>query len=67
MQVIDTVTNKTVQYEPGRAVETDFVQDCVDRILAKGVGFMRTEAHVEQDIRDGIAEAIFALKSKVKP
>lgn len=67
MQIIDTATQGVVEWEPGRAVETDFIKDCVDRILAKGVGLLRSQSHVEEDIKAGIEEAIFALKLKVKP
>lgn len=88
MQIVDSVTNYVVEFEPGRSVETDFVTACVNRILlkekelastygarlsgkfvddciakivARGVGVLRTSKHVTQDIRDGINEAIFSL------
>lgn len=67
MQIIHAESNTVVEFEPGREIECDFIVDCVERIIAKGVGVFRTSAHVEQDVKDGIQEAIFALKSKVRP
>lgn len=67
MQIVDTKTSEVVEFEPGLKVELDFVTDCVTRIVTKGVGLFKTQAHVETDVRKGIEEAIFALKSKVKP
>ena len=34
------------------------VDHCVDTIVARGVGFWRTEAHVAADIRAGLHEAL---------
>lgn len=67
MQIVDTRTGQVVEFEPGLSVEVNFIDDCVNRILAKGVGFWRTEKHVSQDIRDGIEQAIQFLKVKVRP
>lgn len=36
MQIIDALTEECVQFAPGHPIEMDFVQECVDRILAKG-------------------------------
>ena len=67
MQIVDKRSGEVVQFEPGLSVEINFIDDCVTRILAKGVGVFRTQAHVAQDVRLGIEEAIHALKRKVKP
>ena len=67
MQIVDTRNGKVVEFEPGLSVEVNFVDDCVTRVIAKGVGFGRTQAHVAQDVRDAIEESIHALKIKVKP
>lgn len=69
-----------VRLPGGGELELDLVKACadesvtraVDAIRARGVGFGRTEAHVLQvvqdemprAIRDGMAEAIRALKRK---
>jgi hypothetical protein len=50
----------------GGQLEIDLIETCVKHILAKGVGVFRTETHVEQDIRDGIREAIMALKDQTR-
>lgn len=67
MQIVDTRSGKVVEFEPGLSVEVNFIDDCVTRVIAKGVGFGRTQAHVEKDIRAAIEEVIHALKVKVKP
>jgi hypothetical protein len=67
MQIVDRQTEEVVSFEPGQRVETNFVDDCVNRTMAKGVGVGRSSAHVERDMRDGIEEAIHDLKSKVRP
>lgn len=67
MQIVDKRSGNVVEFEPGLSVEINFIDDCVNRILAKGVGVFRTQDHVSQDIRDGITEAIQELKIKVKP
>lgn len=67
MQIVDKRTGSVVEFEPGLTVEMDFITDVVQRVLDKGVGVFRTEAHVAADIRSGIEEAIYALKVKVKP
>lgn len=50
------------QYRAGGRAEIEFIQTCADAIVRRGVGILRTEAHVAQDISDGITEAIRALK-----
>lgn len=67
MQIVDRQTEQVVSFEPGQRVEKDFVDDCVSRTIAKGVGVGRSAAHVEQDMRQGIEEAIHDLKSRVRP
>jgi hypothetical protein len=67
MQVLDRKTGEVVQFEPGLSVEREFVDDCVAKIVSLGVGFFRTSAHVEQDVRDGIEQVIHELKAKVRP
>lgn len=53
---------RVVRTRCGGTHERDLTDLFVKTILAKGVGFWHTQAHVEQDIRDGIAEAIASLK-----
>lgn len=67
MQVVDRQTGEIVQFEPGQVVETDFVTDCVAQVVRLGVGLGRTSDHVAADVRQGIEEAILALKLKVRP
>lgn len=68
LQIIDTITGNVVAggIEPGRREELDFISDIVQRTLAKGVGFFRTENHVAEDLYDAIEEAILELKKTVR-
>lgn len=50
------------QYRAGGQAELDLIDACTAAIVARGVGLIRTERHVAQDIRDGIAEVIARLK-----
>lgn len=49
-------------FDGGGAFERDLIVACRDEIVKRGVGVGRTEAHVAQDIEDGIREAIMSLK-----
>ena len=75
MQIMDRKTNTAVQWEPGRTVECDFVEECARQIashdealtdqivrtaIRRGIGFWRTEAHVEDDLRIAIAQTLTA-------
>lgn len=54
------------RFPGGGELEREFVNACVTAILAKGVGLMRTEAHVAEDIRTGITDTILALKADTR-
>ena len=56
-----------VLLHPGRTGERYFVDDVVKRVLAKGVGIFRTEAHVREDLEAALEEALHDLKSDVVP
>ena len=53
-----------VTLRAGGALEANLTELFVRHILALGVGFGRTEAHVEADIRQGIKDAIMSLKAQ---
>lgn len=55
-----------VRFPAGGDLELNLIDVAVKHILAKGVGVFRGEAHVEQDIRDGLSEAIFSLKEQTR-
>jgi hypothetical protein len=46
----------------GGRLEIDLIESCVLAIVARGVGFGRSEAHVADDIRTGMREALMGLK-----
>ena len=66
MQIVDRTTGDTVQFEPGLSVEVNFIDDCVTKIVSKGVGFTKTSSQVEAAIRDGIEQSILDLKKKIR-
>ena len=66
MQIVEKKNNEVVQFEPGLSVEVNFVDDIVTRTISKGVGLGRTSAHVAQDVREAVEEAIQALKRKIR-
>lgn len=63
LQIVDaTEPYAVVRLPAGGALERDLVQTCVEAIVAKGVGFGKTEAHVRRAIDEGMTDAIRALK-----
>lgn len=63
LQIVDE-QGVVVNTRAGGKHEADLVDLIVQNIMPRGVGIFRTSAHVEQDIRDGIAAAIYGLKIK---
>jgi len=49
-------------FEAGTRFERDLVESIKTAIMERGVGFWRTEAHVEKDVVEGIRAAILDLK-----
>lgn len=48
----------------GGALEAELIDLIANTIVAKGVGLLRSEATVNQRIREGTKEAIMSLKRK---
>lgn len=65
LQIVHIGRGTVVEWAPGLLVEQEFVDDLVKRVLAKGVGFGRTEAHVAVDVRAAIEEQLLDLKRMV--
>jgi len=61
LQIAD-LEGRVAQLPAGGRLERDFIGECADAILQRGVGFWRTEAHVRADIEAGITEVIRELK-----
>ena len=51
-----------IRTHAGGRHEADFINLCVQAILPRGVGFLKTQTAVEQAIRDGLTAAIHGLK-----
>lgn len=67
LQIVEAGGNRVVASVPGGGtLEVDLIDACARAIVARGVGVFRTTAHVEKDIRDGIAEAIMGLKDQTR-
>ncbi len=60
LQIVDE-NGVVVHTRAGGKHEADLIELVVKSILPRGVGFFKTEAKVEQAIRDGIKDAIYAF------
>jgi len=63
LQIADK-DGKVVHLPGGGNLEANLIDLCATSILAKGVGFLRSSKHVEQDIRDGLKDALMGLKAQ---
>lgn len=50
----------------GGPLEADLIELIIMHVVAKGVGFWKTEKQVTQALKDGIKDAIFSLKDQTK-
>jgi hypothetical protein len=66
IQIVNKKTGNVVEFEPGLRAEADFVESCVQSIVALGVGLTKTQAHVTADIRSGIQLAILEVKGLLR-
>lgn len=62
LQIVDR-SGQVAQLPAGGQLEADLVALFTSHIMAKGVA-LKSAAHVQQDIRDGIHDAIMALKKQ---
>lgn len=60
-------SGEAVMFPAGGPVETDLIEAATREILARGVGLLRSEAHVEQDVRDGLRAAFEKFKATYRP
>lgn len=65
LQIV-TPDGMVVRFPGGGPLEREFVDTCVATIVAKGVGALKSQATVAANIRDGITEAIYALKADTR-
>lgn len=65
IQVVHRATGKVVEWAPGLEVERNLIDELVQRVVAKGVGVGRTQAHVANDVRVALKELLFDLKNQV--
>lgn len=56
-----------VRLPAGERVEQELHALIKEAILKRGVGFFRSEAHVAQDIEDGIFDALETFKASIRP
>ena len=63
LQIVEVdAPHSVVRLPGGGLLERDLITACTDAIVAKGVGFGKTEAQVRQAIAEGITDTIRALK-----
>ena len=66
VQIVQKSTGKVVAgWAPGRGDEADLVSQISGRIVEKGIGFWRTEAHVMACVHDALDEWLHDLKKQV--
>lgn len=65
MQIAYAKTGDIVTWRPGAAVETDIVQELVERLRKRGVGLFTSEATVLKAVEEELAEVILDLKRKI--
>jgi hypothetical protein len=67
LQIVENDSQRKIAQIPGGGpLEADLIELCVTSIMARGVGVLRGEAHVEQDIRIGMQEALMSLKDQTR-
>ena len=49
-------------FDGGSAFERELVRVCREAIVKRGVGMLRSEAHVATAIQEGMVEALLSLK-----
>ncbi len=67
IQVASKKTGKVYEWAPGLAAERELEDEICNRVAAKGVGIVRTTAHVIADVRAAIEELLHDLKLDVRP
>jgi hypothetical protein len=63
LQIVDR-SGKVAHLPGGGQLEADLIDLVTTVVMAKGVGLFKTSKHVEQDIRDGMKEALMGLKAQ---
>jgi hypothetical protein len=54
-----------VRLPAGGKLELQLIDELTAAIVDRGVGFLKTEAHVEADIRDGLKSGLLAFKKQI--
>lgn len=67
LQILDPEGEVAATWVPGSSSEVELIQTIADKVVEKGVGVFRTEAHVRADVVTAIAEVLYALKARVQP
>jgi hypothetical protein len=66
LTITDTITGDRAALNPGGRGERDLIEDVVEATLEQGVGFLKTEAQVEEALRKALHTVIGGLKREVK-
>ena len=64
LQIV-TEDGEKIRFAAGGAAEAELIDLCAKEILSRGVGIFRTEAQVEQRIREGIHDAVYRFKERI--
>ena len=65
LQVLHVPSGTIVSWAPGFQVERDLVAEICQRVVEKGVGIGRTQAHVIADVKEAVEETFYQIKADV--
>lgn len=65
IQIVRTEDGAVATIPGGGPLEANLIELIVSHIMSKGV-VLKTRRHIEQDIRDGIRDAIMSMKEQTK-
>lgn len=67
LQIVHRPSGTVAAIEPGSRVETDLIDEVLNRAKAYGVGMFASESVVEVRLRQAWAELLHDLKTRVSP
>lgn len=65
LQIVDTEDGATARIPGGGPLEANLTELIVTHVLNKGVSW-KSRKHVEEDIRQGVRDAIMSMKEQTK-
>lgn len=66
LRVVYEPTGEYVEWAPGLLIESNIVEELVNRISLKNVGVLKTRKQVAEKVREAILELLLDLKKQVR-